>query len=311
MTPHRTKYYNNNFNAEIENYLQNPKRNKMISSVDFNAKFEERLGLLNEKIKELGLVISGSFVISTLLDVWKESEYSSSDIDISVGYSIEGSTQLAINSDFDRWIVSELGGLLILNSRYQTKSWKYICPHFTLNIINTGRTTSKEIVKYIEETSDLSICMSTYDGYRTRFFPSLFDRQAIVTNSHLLFSTFHFDGSVVDEEDAFKKFKSIFLLKRKTRQVKYINRGFKIAGVSITDFDRFNANEFSIEADNKERSIRESIKFVVSLISEDDTLTLNDVLKGNFLFRYKHEVPILSIHSSLTIEEYPWVAKWL
>lgn len=283
----------------------------MISSTDFNTKFRERLGPLNDKIVNLGLVISGSFVVSNIIDEFDNPEYRTSDIDIAVGYSIEGSTKLEINSDFDRWIVSELGGLLILNSRYQEKSWKYICPKFTLNIINTGKNTSEEIVKYIEDTSDLSICMSTYDGHRVKFFPSLLKKEATITNSHLLFSTFHFTGDLADMNNTFNDFKRVFLLKRKTRQIKYIKRGFTISDVSITDFNRYNANEYFIESDNKERSIRESIKFVVGLLAEKNELTLDDILNGNFLFRFKHEVPILSIHHSLTFEDYPWAIKWM
>lgn len=280
----------------------------MIQTDVYNAKFDEKLGPLANKIRENGFVLGGSSVISTIIG--SDNGYEYSDFDIYVGYECEIVDGISINSDFDRWICSELGGVLVLNSRYQDKSWKYICSKFTINIVNTRKASREEIIEYIHETSDLDICMSTYDGFHARFFESLREMKARVTNSHLLETTFEFLGDESEREAVFQRFKEVFLIKRKTRQYKYASRGFIIDGSEISSFDEYKAKTFIQSQNLRETSIRDCLRFIAGNVSVGNTKTLADILGRAYLFQYKYETPIISIHHSLDFENYPWASKW-
>lgn len=280
----------------------------MISTTVHNEKFETKLGVLINKIRDFNFVISGSFVISTILD--ETSGYESSDIDLYVGYDYRLIDGVTIDSEFDRWICEILGGILVRNKNYQDKSWKYLCPDFTLNIINTRKSTKEEIIQYIIDTSDLDICMSTYDGYNCRYFPSLLAKKAKITNSHLIETTFEYVGSENDREKSFKSFSDVFIIKRKTRQYKYITRGFDIEESSLSQFDEYKARCFIQSQNLKESSIRECLYFIANNVNFRSNITLSDLLNGKPLFPYKYEIPVICIHFLLTYENYSWALKW-
>jgi hypothetical protein len=280
---------------------------KMLTVSCYNEKFEKLLGPINNEIRNKGFILGGSTVISVITD----DEYIGSDFDIYVNYSFK-KKDFNIDSDFDRWIVKELGGVLILNKHYQEKSYKYICPKFTINIIITGKTTREEIIEYIQKTSDLDICMSTYDGFNTRFIPMIFCKKGSVINSNLVEDTFETNLVGRERELCFLKFNKIFEVKRKTRCVKYIQRGFTISGCTLDIFDYHRATIFINNQYYVESTIRRCINFIAHQITEFgfDGKSLDDILHGSTLFPFKYEIPIICIHHELTFEFYPWARKW-
>lgn len=277
----------------------------------YNRKLDEKLGPIASKVKELPIVVGGSAVVSTISD----DEYPGSDIDIYVGYKLIRREDKSIASEFDDWIVNELGGVLVMNVNYQDKSYKYICPDITVNIIHTGRETKEDIIQYIHETSDLDICTSTYDGFFARFPCLLLAKQARIINSHLINTTFESQLEGDELLKAYERFSYIFNIKRKTRQYKYIQRGFRISDAHLDDNDEYGASVFISQQTYKEELVRHCLKFVVSKITENTSQngskTLADILKGKQLFNAVNDIPILPVHSPLTFDAYPWARKWI
>lgn len=272
----------------------------------YNHKFELRIGPIMEKLKEFEIVIGGSIVLSVIND----EEYPNSDIDIYVGYDIVRREDRSIVHPFNDFIVNEIGGVLTDNISYQNKSYKYICPNITLNIIHTGCKTKEAIIEYIKNTSDLDICTSTFDGYRTIFTISVLTKNASIINKHLLESTFE----CKDENNRnfeFERFKKVFDLKRKTRQIKYINRGFTINGACLDELDYHNANTFITNQIYNEKIVYQTLKFIVDEIKKNvDNKCLNDFFKGREIFHFRNDSPILPINCILNYEFFPWAKKW-
>lgn len=277
----------------------------------YNSKIEKKLGLLAEIIREYPIVVGGSLVISVICD----EDYSGSDIDVYVGYRLVRRENKTINHPFNDFIVDRMGGVLADNINYQNKSYKYICPNVTINIIHTGVETKEDIIKYINDTSDLDICTSTFDGFQTKFTISVLTRKAIVINQHLMETTFETTLTGSSRDEAFEKFKNVFMIKRKTRQYKYMTRGFQISGSILDEVDYYNANSFIINQTYKENIVRDTLKFVVSEIKKNikdrTNVCLDDILKGRQIFPFRNDAPIIPVHYSLTYEFFPWAKMWV
>lgn len=281
----------------------------MISCTDYTGKFVERIGKLAEKIKTIpACVIGGSSVISVLTD---SDFYHHSDIDLYVNFPLDVSNGITrINNDFCDWIVNELGGVLVLNKSYQNKSCKYYCAEYVLNVISTECTTDEEIVEYIKNTSDLSICQCAFDGERVHYHESVFTGKAEITNNHLRFSTFIPPEDEKERMMALRKFCDVFDIKRRTRQIKYMQRGFTIVGNTYSELDIQVAENFMLNQNNKEDFIYNVLTYICNRISENNLKSLDDVIQNRTLFPYSDEVPIISIHMELIPENFPWVTEW-
>lgn len=282
----------------------------MISTSSYNENFKNKLGKLDKKIKETqGMVMGGSRIISTIL---QEQDYEYSDWDLYVNYplcTINSGSE--IDSDFDRWIVKELGGVLILNANYQNKSCKYMCRDFVLNIISTECNTDLEIIEYINSTSDLDICTSTYDGYMCKFIPILLMKKTNIINKHLRETSF-ISGDFMLNEKSKTMFQRVFDKKRSTRQIKYELRGFEIIGNTLDEFDYQAAFSHISNQNRREDYIYEILDFIVSMINNyGSNFTLNNFLHGRSLFPFINETPIISIHSSLDFNSFSWAEYWL
>lgn len=279
-------------------------------SIEYNSKFEKMLGLLCKFIGNLEFCISGSSVISIILG----EHYDGSDIDFYVGYTPIFREDGSVDHEFEDFIVHNMGGVMVRNLHYQNKSCKYICPHVTLNIIYTGVVTKERIHEYICTTSDLDICTSTYDGEKTIFPISVLTKNASVINEHLIETTFESDLEGEERESAKAKFDSVFLLKRRTRQCKYINRGFKIYGSCLTNYEKYMAETYIDSQTAKEKFVRDTLKFIAEEVKKNvfarGNKCLDDILQNRDIFRYRTDVPIMSIHHDLDYEEYPWARMW-
>lgn len=227
------------------NFYSNFTQKIMEISLKFNHKFCKLLGKLNSKIIKYNLVVSGSFVISTILN----EIYYNSDIDIYVPYKFIQNLDGSIDHPFDKWIVEFLGGVLFLSGSSRDKNlftYKYICPDKTINIINYVSNTKEEMYSYITESSDIDICTCTYDGNVTRFIPSIFEKKARSINQHLIENT-----NFNQEYQPYSPMQHVraFIIKRKARIIKYTERGFQIETLLIiTEDDRcrnysFNSNQ--------------------------------------------------------------------
>ena len=276
----------------------------------YNQKIDEKLGLIADKIREFPIVVGGSLIISVI----REEEYLNSDIDIYVGYNLIRREDRSIDHPFNDFIVNEIGGVMTDNVNYQNKSYKYVCKDVIFNIIHTGCSTKEKIIQYINNTADLDICTSTYDGTEVRFTISILTKLARVINQHLLESTFISTEIGKEREKSFEQFKEVFELKRKTRQFKYISRGFKISGSYLDEVDCYNASTFIANQIHKENLVHQNLRFVADEVKRNvdsgGNMCLSDFLKGRKLFHFRNDAPILSIHSPLTYEFFPWVEKW-
>lgn len=216
----------------------------MISTTEFNSRFDEKLGVLADKIREFECVISGSFVISTILN-----ENFNGDIDIYVKWdhiTSKGSSFI-IDSDFDRWIVTELGGVYSNNGSYLTYcdedrrvNYKYYCNNMILNIINVDVDSKERIYEYINNSSDLDICTSTYDGFNTRYIHSILERKAKSINTNLIGRGDKFEPNKEKLDSyvrcfgleiykkTYKSYMNGIIRNRKLRIMKYEMRGFNI-----------------------------------------------------------------------------------
>lgn len=280
----------------------------MISTNYYNSMFEQKLKSLDLKIKENQFVIGGSFTISIILDKY----YQHSDIDIYVDYLIIFRQNGSIDSEFDDWIVNNMGGVLLLvsynNLEYQS-SYKYICPNITLNIISTNCKTKNEIKEYIKQTSDLDICTSTYDGYITDFPEILLTMKANVINQHLI-NNYNF---LSDKTKVLKQFNKA----RRNRQYKYILRGFKIYNyeniVILTDIDKTNTKKFYNKLHKEEIVIRNACLWVAEKIKtlNSNIYTLNKILNGISLFKYLNDYPYFDQTLPLTYKNFPWARFWI
>lgn len=279
-------------------------------TTSYNTIFETRLGELDRFIKELPIIVGGSCVVSVV----SETEYPGSDIDVYVGYLLKKRSDGSIDSEFDDFIVHSMGGVIVKNINYQDKSYKYICPNITINVIHTGEKTKSEIIEYINSTADLDICASTYDGFQTFFPISILMKKAKVINEHLMQATFESSLTGSERDAAYAKFCSIFTLKRKTRQYKYAQRGFSIDGSSLDDFDSYNARTFIETQGAKEEYVRSMLRFIASEVKKNielrGTTTLDDILQGRHIFTFRNDVPVFSIHHSLDFEMFPWARAW-
>jgi hypothetical protein len=156
----------------------------MISTNSYNKKIQQKLNLLNldgldDKLRQYSAEISGSFIPQIILDEY----YEDSDIDIYI-YGQNIFKNRLPDSPFDRWIVSELGGVYFPSRNYlDVISYKYICPNVILNIIHVKK---ENIKQYIYSTSDIDICTSTYDGHTLTYHPNILKRKANSINTHII-----------------------------------------------------------------------------------------------------------------------------
>lgn len=279
----------------------------MISTIYYNSMFEQKLKSLDLKIKENQFVIGGSFVISTILD----KNYQYSDINIYVNYSIKFRENGSIDSEFDNWIVNNMGGVLLLishNNLENQSSYKYICPTITLNIISTNFKSKNEIKEYIKQTSDLDICTSTYDGYISEFPETLLTMKANVINQHLI----NRYDSLTEKTIYLKQFNKA----RRNRHYKYILRGFEINNheniVILTDFDKTNTKKFYNKLHKEENVIRYACLWIAEKIKtlNSNIYTLNKILNEISLFKYLSDYPYFDQTLPLTYKNFSWAKVW-
>lgn len=219
----------------------------MLSTTEYNAKImcrftELRLDGLDDKIRENNAVISGSFISQVVHDEY----YEVSDIDIYV-HSTRTNNYPFPKTDFDKWIISHLGGVYFPSgSSHGTSSYKYVCPLVVINIILVKE---DDIKGYIYSTTDIDICKSNYDGHRVTYHPGLLTKQARSINLHLIKP--HRDINIRNNEEG-TLYKPISLCqrtsigylnhlisKREMRIEKYKRRGFKFPTKSeCKDYDR-------------------------------------------------------------------------
>jgi hypothetical protein len=266
----------------------------MISSEEYNGVFRERLGPLDDEIRNRKFVIGGSFVVATI-----RGTNDFADVDVYVTYAFKSVNRVRVDSEFDDWIVREMGGVLVLNISYPEKSWKYICPNMTVNLIAV----SGDPHVHVRTTSDLDVCTSTYDGYLTRYPPCLLMGVARIINTDLVHTTFSGPTGTFDD------FQRVFNVKRKTRQYKYMQRGFRIINAELSSEDVHSAIVFLNKQHYRESTVRDCLWMIASRVHNESPYCLGDYILGS-VFPFELDVPVLPLHECLTPESYPWAPKW-
>lgn len=218
--------------------------NEIIITNSYNSHFRKKLGRkIIKLIKKYNVILSGSSVIGAIL----EETYLNSDFDIYTCIKFKMRNEKEVDSEMDDEIVNRFGGVLMLSSsksNYKNNNYKYICPHFTINITNVNVNSKFEIYDYIAKTVDIDICNSTYDGTYVKFPKTLILKHGKSINYELINDI---DNIANDENLSIYNFnlkkehlKEIFLRKRKTRLVKYLDRGFiLLSSYIICDRDIF------------------------------------------------------------------------
>lgn len=216
----------------------------MLSTTNYNTKIDDRLELLFpssnfvNKMKELNFVIGGSFIINTIL----EEKWRVGDIDIYCNYNPD---ENIYNHPLNIWIINELGGFMDRCYNYFGHlSCDFILKNITINVIYIQN--NLQIQKYIEETSDLTICTSLYNGFFTSYHSDLLNRIATKINSHLKPEN--------NPEDEYN-----FIFKRMIRCIKYKLRGFEIENFTYTNENLAQHNSYFIQLEKRRNKIRDKI----------------------------------------------------
>lgn len=189
----------------------------MICTSEYNSLFERELGILSEKIIKYNMLLSGSSISSIILGLNFHEDY---DIYVTNNYPI-----ITQESEFERWIVETVGGVLTFDGSAKdinTKSYKYIIKNGkSINIIFTDKNSLNDIRDYITITSDLDICASTYDGFTVCFPNNLLEMKINCINN----ITFKSENLKTKKE---KINSNKVKFKRNLRILKYMRRGFEI-----------------------------------------------------------------------------------
>ena len=293
--------------------------NSFITTTEFNDNFETNFGVLVEIIRKYSLVVSGSSVIATIF----QTSFDNSDIDVYTcqNFSL---TNGKVNSALDDEIVTQLGGVLVLSAPYHSIgkiNYKYICPAFTINIINVNVRYKFELYDHIYRSTDLDICASTYNGYEVRYPKNLLEMTANSVNQNLIYEIDKIIfAESVDRESEIQRMKDIFILKRTTRIVKYSERGFEISSdITVSESDRFRAMNFMLKQANSERMLYQMICNVVMFYIQNSKQKLFGIIKSDKLFseRIRTGENIFAIkfkgHNNDEFNElnFPWITAWI
>lgn len=222
----------------------------LVKTTEYNKAIINRIGeKLNKQIQKYKCVVGGSTVVGAVMKQkrllrgknWTIDK--TTDIDIYVPWLVSNFDSMEIDHDFDRFIVSELGGVLIFQNDYIgifNNSYKYYTPNRIINIIPCYNTNLKD---HISSISDLDICTSCYDGYYAYVHNGIENLTATPINQHLI-SRFDLTRTRFSRINSSKKGYDInFHKKRTARAFKYYLRGFEIIGFNPhrirTDIDYY------------------------------------------------------------------------
>lgn len=299
--------------------------NKLVVTNGYNKKFRKVLGYeLNILIKKYDLILSGSAVVAILLGDF----YPGSDFDIYTMIPFKMRNENEIESPFDDEVVSIFGGVLMLSTPYKNFgkiNYKYICPNFTINIINVSVNCKFEIYDHISNSTDIDICSSTYDGTIVKFPSGLLKRKAKSVNYDLIneYDNFQIEQGISIEEFAQEqeRLKLIFIRKRKTRVIKYINRGIDIdTDLDISDHDKYLASIFTFKQDESEYTIRNCLRALACFTKENVDSGGNYVLKNDktstIIERLQKNEEIICEYNTFDTNRLDyvalrWVKKWI
>lgn len=304
------------------------KKMAFITSTSYNSAFAKTLGPLDELIRKYSLILAGSSVPASILgDI-----YPGSDFDVYTCVPFKMRNENEVDSPFDDEVVEKLGGVLMLATAYRNfgkHNYKYICPKITINIINVSVKYKFEIYDHLYRSTDLDICASTYNGFEARFPPHLLERKILSVNQNLIedFDKISKDPEMSEEQWVIEKLrlKEIFILKRTSRAIKYIDRNFiLITDLAISDYSIYNAHIFNRHQTDVESSIHFGLKCLAVLternvstdgefvLIEDKTCTLTSRLKRNDLIAtFESKVDPGKIFKKLNYEVLKWAKVWV
>jgi hypothetical protein len=300
--------------------------NNFIVTDLYNDNFARKLKKLNDIIIKYGLILSGSMVISVILG----ENFKNADFDIYTTNKFKMRNENEVDSLLDDELVATFGGVFMPASQYRNfgkNNYKYICPDFTINIINVNVGCKFEIYDYILKTSDIDICASTYDGKYARFPNSLLERNAKSINKSLI-NEFNFlrRQDFISKREwklEIKRLKEVFIKKRKTRIIKYMQRNIVIdTDLKISEYDIFQANMHMLKQESNENFIRISLKWFINFV--DNTIKSNNrhvlifdgitpltirIQKSDLLIYHDNEAVINS--QPLNFETLKWGRMWI
>lgn len=295
-------------------------KNEKYVTVEYNNSFKKCFPWLKSFLRKHNLVLSGSTIPRIL-----RFGFSDGDIDIYSCGKFKMSDIESVDSDYDREIVEKFGGVLVLTNIYgemKKYNYKYVCPRFTINIIKVDCETKEEIYDYIDKSTDIDICSSTFDGHVCRIVPSLLQNKAISINEDLIneIDNLYTEFDEEKRNEVIKKSKETFLKKRITRIVKYESYGFDVkTNYEITNDNRKKSMKFLSFCKFKENKLFQELFEIVKaayqigydktyyIKSENYNLTLR-ILLGYKYWDYNQPESENSI--LITPELFPWISIW-
>ena len=282
----------------------------------FSAKLSQLYGKeFNAIYKNEKGVIGGSFVLSTVT----RSNWLHQDVDIYVGEKCD---------ELEAYIKDDLGGIPIFNDEYEgisgnvIKCSKYLTQTLPINIIKTGLKGRKEIREYIAKISDLTICTSCHDGFKTLIHPHVFTRIAQSINEKMQedFIPKEVNDKRCADMMSFFRFQD-YRKKRKVRVLKYTKRGFTIMNISLSETDNILLDDHISNCTQAEQAIQTKIFRLISMIEmncEGENIIYNGnhkLLFENLRCLHPHCISIAQGVTSLegekvTYEMFPFLKFW-
>ena len=301
---------------------------KFVTSSIYNDAFAKSLGPLDELIRKYSLILAGSSVPANILG----DTYPGSDFDVYTCVRFKMRNENEVDSPFDDEVVAKLGGVLMLAAPYRNfgkHNYKYICPNFTINIINVSVKYKFEIYDHIYKSTDLDICASTYNGFEARFPANLLERKMETINHGLIDEIDKIpkdpEMSIEQWDCEKKRLRDIFILKRTSRAVKYIDRKFTLdTNLVIDHYNVYNARIFNRLQTDIEASIHFGLKCLAILTArnvstegdfvliEDKTSTITARLKRKEIVA-DIETRVLpgSVYRKLDFDALKWAKVWV
>lgn len=264
----------------------------MVKTAEFNDSIKNFLEDIDEWIVSNDFIVSGSFVISNILD----EHYDESDIDIYVNYPFVLKDPDNVDSEFEEWLVEKYGAVLRMDNynMLDVRSHKYIIRNFKdINIINLPGKNKDEIKEYIKTTSDLDICTSCYDGFFVEFPISVLMKKAIEIN-------------IDHEQINYREFKS-YVFKRKLRILKYRNRGFEVyTNFNIDENFELESLKYSQKRRYEDQTILYSLDYICKHITSRKQISQSESCLTMRFFTGENII----INTSEDVEIPKWVEKW-
>lgn len=274
----------------------------LVKTTEYNKTIVNRLGKeLNKQIQKYRCVVGGSTVVGGVMKQkrllrgknWTIDR--TTDIDIYVPWFVSNFDSMEIDHDFDRFIVSVLGGVLIFQNDYIgifNNSYKYYTPNRIINIIPCGNI---DLKKYISSISDLDICTSCYDGYYAYVHTGIETLTATPINQHLI-SKFDLTRTRFCRLNSFRRGYDInFHKKRTARAFKYYLRGFEIVGFN-PHRTRKNIDNYGIERETEtENEIDVYKQYLDDKIKKENNLFLKFLSIAVFVNYYSGKERIVRL----------------